>query len=182
MLDLLLSAAVIARKPDEAEYRGFKYTHIFLKDNLNNPVFTKEQRSEIREQISTGIKQLPEESREKAQQFMFKERMYPYWFSPEFARPSDVVEQLCSADVAKLYRLFSGGSHGGYIGLRLLKDQPDEVHPNPRADKRSQEMALAGSIRFTFETFRGCDRSEGASLNEGLSKSFFEKFQSLNPA
>ena len=90
-----------------------------------------------------------------------------------------MAEKLCSEDVFQLYKDFSGGAHGGFLGLRLVKDNPDDVHINPRADKRSQELALIASIRLTLEIVRGCDRFEAASADEKLSQSLFEKFRSM---
>src|SRR6266704_565603 len=66
MMELMISTAVIVADPAEAEYRGFKYTHAFLKANLNNEAFPPEQRARMRQQVEKGIESLPEAFRARA--------------------------------------------------------------------------------------------------------------------
>jgi len=181
MSELMLSAAVIVSDPKLAEYRGFKYSHHFLKVNMNNPAFSAEQRDNLRKQIQDGVDHLSEEFREKAKQFMYTEKQSPYWYYPDFHRPTEVIDRLCPDEVSQLYTLFSSGAHGGFLGLRLLKDNPDKVHPNPRSDKRSQNVALCGTIRLTLETIRSCDQFENSGVNGDLTKRMFENFRALKP-
>ena len=181
MLELMLSTAIIVSSHEETEYLGFKYTHVFLKANLNNEQLPAAQRKRIREQVDEGIALLPSAFQERAKEYVFRERTSPYWYYPEFHRPGDAIAKLCPRDVSQLYAMYSSGSHGGYLGLKLLKDNPDDIHPNPRADKRSQNLALLSSVRLTFEVFRGCDRFEAAGTNDKLSKEFFDRYQELEP-
>jgi len=182
MLDLIISVAVITENREESEFRGFKYSHKFFQAYKGDKAFSEEQRLQMRRQVKEGIDLLPRKFQEKARDFIFKERTSPYWFYPEYPRPTKVVDKFFPDDVAEHYKMFSGGTHGGFIGLRILKDNPDDIHPNPRADERSQRFALIGSTRFTFELFKQCDRFEAAGVNEELSKSFFESFQKLGQA
>jgi len=181
MLELMISTAVIVTDHAEAEYRGFKYTHVFFKANLNNEAFPEEQRRRMREQIEEGLALLPASHRDKARGYVFKERTSPYWYFPEFRRPAEAIDELCPADVAALYSLFSAGSHGGYLGLRILKDRPDDIHPNPRRDKRSQDFALVASMRLTLEVFRGSDRFEASGVSEEVTRVIFDRFRALEP-
>ncbi len=179
MIELMLSTAVIVEDVKQAEYRGFKYTHQFLKANLNNAQFPEDQRRFMRSQIQDGIAALPQDLRETAKRHVYSEKLGPYWYSPEYARPSDVVDKLCPPEVVQLYALYSGGAHGGYLGLRLLKDEPDLIHPNPRPDKRSQDMALVASVRFSLEVIRACDRFETGGVNDEMSAQMFDRFYGL---
>lgn len=164
MIDILMSAAVVTETELEAEYRGFKYVYFFCKAQLIDPGLSIEERSTVRRQITEGIGRLPSAQQQSAKNFMFQERHYGYWFCPEFKRPTDVLDRLSNPDIRALYDAFSGGSHGGYLGLRVLKDEPDRVHPNPRADPRAQHLALATSTRFLIETMnlRDCFENGGA--------------------
>lgn len=162
MLDLLLSAAVITENPQEAEYRGFKYTHFFLKSQPD----INDLRTEAQKQIEESIRLLPRDHQEKARIFMFQERLRGYWYSPEFQNPRDILDKLgrlLSNDVRDLYNTFSSGAHGGFIGLRLFKDDPDRIDPNPRADPQKQFAALAASIRIFLETMNMRDSFENGN-------------------
>jgi hypothetical protein len=148
MLDLLMSAAVMTEQEGEAEYRGFKYTHFFLKAGHGQTGLSSQDRADTRAQIEDGIRRLPAGQQQKARDFMFRERLWGYWYCPEYKRPSDILDRLSSPEIRALYDTLSGGTHGSYLGLRIFKDDPDFVHPNPRADRRSQNMALGGSTRI----------------------------------
>lgn len=150
MLDMLINVAVIVEKKTEVEYRGFKYMHFFLKRMMTENISSKD-RSTYREQIKSGIEKLPADLQLKAKGFMFNERLHGYWFCPEYKRPTDVLNKLFNTEICFLYEVLSSGSHGSYMGLGMYKDEPDAVHPNPRADRYSQNKALVGSSRILLE-------------------------------
>jgi hypothetical protein len=181
MLDILINVAVITEKRDQSEFRGFRYTYGIFKSQLNSPAYTDAQRKYFREQVRDGINHLPPEFRSKADNVIFKGKTPPYWFMPDFARPSAVIETLSTPDVQQLYKNLSSAAHGGFIGLRVFKDDPDTVHANPRADRRSQEMALLGSSRLTIEVVRACDRFEAHGVSEALSAKIMDSFMNLRP-
>ena len=166
MIDFLMSAAVITEHKPEAEYRGFKYTHFFLKAQLKETHLSAEARVALRSQLKNSIAQLPAGQRQKARDFIFRERLWSYWYCPEFRRPAEVLDRLLSEEIRFVYDTFSGGSHGGYLGLSVLKDEPDLKHPNQRADTRSQNLALAGSTRILLETMNIHDRFENGGANQ----------------
>jgi hypothetical protein len=181
MMDLLLSVVVIAESEPEAEYRGFKYTHFFMKAQMNNPDLSSEARADLRAQIEDGIGKLPLAQKERAKHFMFKERLLGYWFCPEYKRPSDVLDRLSRPDIRFNYDLYSSGAHGGFLGLRVLKDKPDQVHPNPRPDARSQHLALAGSSRILLEGMHIWDAFElGGAKRHGYDQ-LLARLGSLRP-
>lgn len=182
MVDIIISTAIITESPGDSEYRGFKYTYGFLKQNLNNPDMPPEQRKRFREQIEEGIHDLQSAVQNKARKFMFQEKNYGYWHSPEYMRPTEALKKLCSSEVSKLYAMFSGGAHGSYLGLRLLRDYPDDIHPNPRSDKRSQTLAIVGAIRLTLETFRAMDRAMTDGFHEAASDELRQRLLSIRPA
>ena len=166
MIDFLMSAAVITEQKPEAEYRGFKYTHFFLKAQLKETNLSAKDRAALRSQLENGIAQLPAGQRQKARDFIFRERLGSYWYCPEYRRPMEILDRLLSQEIRFVYDTFSGGSHGSYLGLSVLKDEPDLKHPNQRADTRSQNLALAGSTRILLETMNIRDRFENGGANQ----------------
>jgi len=182
MIDILINAAVITERESEAEFRGFKYTHFFLKAQLHKGALSQEARTAVRTQINDGIRRLLPADRRRAEDFMFQERLRNHWYCPEFIRPTDVLDRLASPGIRFIYDTYSGGSHGGYMGLRLFKDDPDLVHPNPRADARSQYSAIAASTRIMLDTMNIRDHFE----NDGAHKAAYEvllgRLVSLRPA
>lgn len=170
MIDILINTAVIVERKSEAEFRGFKYTHNFLKVQLHKGALSRETRTVVSAQINAGIRQLPLVDRKRAEHFMFRDRLRNYWYCPEFIRPTDVLDKLASPGIRFLYDTYSGGSHGGFMGLRLFKDDPDSVHPNPRADARSQCRAMVGSTRIMLDTMNMRDHFE----NDGAYHAAYE--------
>jgi hypothetical protein len=182
MLDLILSELVITETETEAEYRGFKYTHFFLKAQLNAPHLKGKLRKAVRAQIEEGIIRLPAAYQQRARDFMFRDRLRAYWYCPEYQRPKDVLDRLVRSDINRIYDVYSGGSHGGFIGLRILKDEPDRVHPNPRPDPRSQNLALAASSRILLEAMNVRDSFENAGANRSTYDQLLDRLASLQAA
>lgn len=181
-IDLAISAAVITERESDAEFRGFKYTHFFMKGQLSDAALPAEARAGICAQIEKGIAKLPAGQRQKAKDFIFREPLRGYWFCPEYARPTDVLDQLFRPDIRDLYNIFSGGSHGGFLGLRILKDRPDDIHPNPRSDPRSQNIAMVVSTRMLLEVMHLRDRFEIGGRHERDYETLLQLLVSLRPA
>jgi hypothetical protein len=179
MLDLLMNAAVMTEQLADAEYRGFKYTHFFLKAEHRAPGPSPEARASVRPQIEAGIGKLPANQRQKAKDFMFRVRMGGYWYWPEYKSPADVLDRLSTPEIKGIYDALSGGAHGGFIGLRIFKDDPDLIHPNPRADRRAQNMALGGSTRILLEAMNIRDRFENDGVHLGIYRVLIAHLSSL---
>lgn len=179
MIDMGIIAAVITEHESEAEYRGFKYTHFFLKAQVNETTLLPEIRASNRAQIEAGIRKLPPAQQQRAKDFMFREPLRAYWFCPEFTRPTDVLDRLSRPDIRSMYETFSGGSHGGFLGLRILKDNPDDIHPNPRADPRTQNLALVASTRMLLDVMHMRDRFEIGGRHEPEYQALLDKLFSF---
>jgi len=150
LLDLCASILVIVNaKNNETEFMAFRYTYWFLKANLNDPILAKASKTQIVE----GLRKLPKDIHSKAHDFMFKERMRGYWYSPEYSNAKDILSKFNSPFKNDFYNKLSSASHGGLLGLHLFKDSPDVKHPNPRADKKSQDLALVASNHLMLEIF-----------------------------
>lgn len=161
LLDLLLSTVIIIERDDEAEIRGFRCTHFFLKAALTRNDPDVRFREHCRQQIESGIARLPPEDQAKARRFVFNDRLPGYWYAPDyFRRPHEAAEKLFPKEMALSYATLSSAAHGGLFGLGVFRDQPDIVHPNVRDDPRAQTLALCTSIRIVLEQAHARDQFE----------------------
>ena len=64
------------------------------------------------------------------------------------------------------------------MGLSLLKGQPDDIHPDPRSDKFSQNLALSYSSRIIIESFYARGTFEGINLGQEFIP-LWEEFKKL---
>ncbi len=175
ILDLYANILVIVNaENNESEFMAFRYTHYFLKANLNDSVLAGESRAQIKE----GIKQLHEEIQSKAHEYMFKAKLIGYWYSPEFSNAKDILDRFDPSLQSDFYNKLSSASHGGLLGLHLFKDSPDEKSPDPRADKKSQNLALIVSNHLILQIFRRYSYFMDAST-DALYIKLIQKFQSL---
>ena len=161
MLDLALSTAIIIECPDEAEIRGFRYTGFFLKAMLLRDDGDERFRKHLRSQVETGITRLSGDDQVLARRFIFKDRLPAYWYAPDYyRRPTDAAAKLFNPEMAQSYTILSSAAHGGFLGLGLLRDQPDLIHPNRRDDPNGASLALRTSVRIVLEQARGRDQFE----------------------
>jgi hypothetical protein len=159
LLDLLLSTAIIVERADEAEMRGFRCTHYFLKAMLSEEDGQLQQSN--RRHIEAGIARLAGADQERARHFIFNDRLPPYWYAPDYYhRPQEAADALLTAELSSYYARLSSAAHGGFFGLGLFRDQPDTIHPNQRSDPQSQALALSTSIRIVLEQARARDQFE----------------------
>lgn len=90
ILDLYANILVIVNaENNESEFMAFRYTHYFLKVNLNEPALAEESKKQIME----GLKQLNEDIRSKAHEYMFKGKLFGYWYSPEYSNTKDILDR-----------------------------------------------------------------------------------------
>jgi hypothetical protein len=163
MLDIYLSVLVLVERESEADFRGVKYTHGFLKAIYINKNSTPAERANAKEQILEVIARAPAGIKEQLKSYFFKETLGAYWYCPDYNRPSDILSKLSTGNMGILYDYFSGAVHGSYMGLRILKDKPDEINPNPRADPRAQNLSLSISTRLLLESTYLRDLFENAA-------------------
>jgi hypothetical protein len=168
MLDIILSAAVIANA-DEPSYMGFKYFFLGFKQRLTESDVHEEEKTKIREELDRSLEILNDDAKEKARGWFYRGRLLTYWFSPEFARPNDVIEAYASPEIQWLYKKYSGSTHGGFIGLSLLRQESDRIDINPRQDKGATLIALSGSCRIVLEFFRLRNIFEALYLDDIIS-------------
>jgi hypothetical protein len=159
LFDLLLSTAIIVERADQAEMRGFRCTHYFLKAMLSEG--NAGAQCHNRQQIEAGLARLEGEDRERARRFMFNDPLRSYWYAPDYYhRPQEAADALLVPEMASFYAKLSSAAHGGFFGLSIFRDQPDTIHPNQRSDPHSQALALLTSTRILLEQVRARDQFE----------------------
>jgi hypothetical protein len=163
LLDILASVLVIVNAKDDVEYMAFRCSHFYLKAGITDITTSNELRLSHKAQIASGIKSLPTNLQDKAKNYIYQDKMRGYWYSPEYSNAKKIFNKYDDAVMKGLYDYLSGASHGGLLGLSLFKDSPDDIHPNPRADKRSQNGALLSSSRLILDIsgYRGKFESSG---------------------
>ncbi len=152
-LDLLVSAYAILNSSDLylSAFRYFFSSHRALSRDQSND---SEFRSWHRKDLADRIAQLPEKDREPAKNFL-KEPDRSYWFAPEWPNPSAVLEKHGLPGYDSVYRQISAGAHGGFLGLRVFRDESDEININPRLPVGYKGFAvMIASTRIIFELCR----------------------------
>lgn len=165
-LELLINALVITERAEDADYRGFRYSYIFLRRILRDEAADQPLREDARAQIDAAMARLPEADHDRAREFVYRERSRGYWYPPEYRRPQDAAEALMPEGYGEWHRLLSSAAHAGFVGLRFLKDAPSDVHPNPRFDSLSESFVLGASIRNLTETTGRRDQFENGGAKQ----------------
>jgi len=153
-LELLLGCAVIANAGDRSELLAYKYYFLSTKAILRTPKLPQDKRKRQKGQSEKFLEFLPQGDRAEARDFIRKGKIESYWYSPDYGGPQDVIERIGSEDVKILYRSFSGGAHGGTLGIRSWRDTPDLEHPAPRRDPSAQSLAVSGSNAIAMQLLR----------------------------
>jgi hypothetical protein len=156
----------ITHKGDLAEYMGFKYTHAFLRPGTSITNHQPAVRGQIDPQLGAGIRRLPAELQARAAAWVADGRHQRYWFNPEFRNSGEVFKQTGRGQYAEMYDRLSGAAHGGFLGLRLFKDDPERIDPGPRRDRRSQSRALSYSSEILLEILHDHGIFEGFAGEE----------------
>ncbi len=181
LLDLLVSTLIVVEQRDEAEIRGFRCTHFFLKVGLVGQSEDAEFREHCRRQVEKGIARLKGADQDQARDFIFKAKLSGYWYAPDyFHRPQDVADKLIP-DLSEIYALLSSAAHGGFFGLGFFRDAPDLVHPNPRDDPRSEALAVCTSTRILLDQTRARERFELGDKSGGVYNDLRRRLSEAGP-
>lgn len=136
---------------ERPEYMAFKYLCSFLAAAHRSPDTPPHLRRQWKKDLQHWIDRLPPEHRAAGKRWAFEERRYAYWYQPEVPRPTDAITRVTSDEVEKTYRALSSAAHAGFMGFRLFRDAPDQLHATPRKDPGSQATVLFMAARVTLE-------------------------------
>jgi hypothetical protein len=150
MLDLIISGLALAGHEEDREFRSFRYMYGFQKDGIASPYTPASAKEAARADIAKAIQQMSVHDQNRVRSFLEAEPG-AYWYSPEYRNPSDVLGKEGTKALKSLYASLSGAAHAGFAGLREFRDHPWIIDSAPRADKVSQNRALALSTRLLLE-------------------------------
>lgn len=147
-MDDIVNLFAITVPTHDPEYMAFKYFYSYLLGFKTNDISQATQ-----DQIKRDLGLLDEANRGKAAALLKSGKPMVYWYQPEYKKPSELLTKHAAPILSTLWKRFSGTTHGGYLGVRLFRDNKNTIHPEPRADQRSQDRALLVSSRLIVEFF-----------------------------
>ena len=163
-IQIAAMAIVSSQKPRLMAFRYFYSGHRQL--SRDHTRFDPPTRRAAREAIRERIKLLPEDDRQDALAFL-KEKDRPYFFSEEWKSPSELVDLMAAPDLDRAYRQLSSAAHGGFLGIRLLRDDPDDLGIGPQLPPGEHAAgALLTSSRLLVELTSMRGQAEQLDLDE----------------
>lgn len=163
LMDISISAMALASSKNPG-MAAFKYLYSGFRRHARDQSLPGDDRRRMFSQIRRRLAQLPEDLRAEALAII-KERDRRYWFSPEWASPSAVIEVCGAPGLRWTYMQMSAAAHGGALGMRLFRDMPDEININSDPiGPRAISLDLT-SCRWLVETVRIRDLVEGLGMS-----------------
>jgi hypothetical protein len=163
LLDLTVSMLAILNGTTPP-LSGFKYLFSNFRRLSRDIQHPAANRVRIRKQVRERIALLPAEQRRDAIR-AYAEKDRAYWFSPEWQSPSAVIAQFGAPGMADFYRQFSAAAHGGFLGLRLFREDPDRIDINPRRPPGKHGLSVVYiSAKLLTEITRGRNEYEGLGI------------------
>lgn len=156
LLEAGVSTAVIIES-EHVDVTAFKYfySHVkdFLRDSAKHPGPVPEHADRIRVEAQEGIKanmeQMAPEDRAAAEEWLKKPSAGHFWYGDEFSGPTKILEKHFTDETLYLYRILSSAAHAGFIGMRMLRDDPGLRDINPRKkDVGAIGMAMVLSAKL----------------------------------
>ena len=165
MFEMFLTTLVITKDRQDSDFFAFRYMYNFYKQQLKDVEISKQERDEAKKQINDGLNCLDEATKEKAKKFI-QDKMRSFWYCKEYTGPTDILSKFNLNMNKYIYRCYAGASHGGLIGLSAFKGQVGDIHPNPRADESSQNVALTHSSRIMLDVSGIRAKFEGLKIEK----------------
>ena len=162
LMDLTISTVAILSSSNP-ELAAFKYFFSSYRTVLRDPSYRGEVLDVTRKLCREYLLLLAESDRKEAKRFLHNERKMAYWYSGEFTRPSEVIEKHLPS-LQGAFTLLSAAAHGGFLGTRAFRDDPDFHDVNPRRPKETAELVLMMSSRLLLEQTRLRAESEGLGI------------------
>lgn len=134
------------------EYMAFKYFYkeyvkILRDERTSDPLKEKNLID-----INQGIEHIADlTAKEKANRFVAEGNVNRFWFKPEEAGVSNIIEDYGSRNLIGLYGDLSMSVHAGHLGLFLFKDDPDDIEINPCENPRGTKLVIPLSCRLLLE-------------------------------
>jgi len=166
LVDLYVNVLAIVISPADSEFMAFRYLLSFALSRVNDTSLGLEVREKHRKEIEGAIAHLPESDIKRAEALLGDKNRKNYWYQPEYANPTALLKRT-TGDMPFLYRVLSGSTHGGTVGLGFLDDQPDDFDINQREHPRRTPLAIAFSSRILLELTFLRDGAENTGQTAG---------------
>jgi hypothetical protein len=140
--DLLASALVLTHAGNSADLQGFKYLYGFLREAARDSSLPSTKRKEHTEELLKRISVLGIALQPEAKAWAFQGKKAKFWYGDDFSGPSSILEKYGGPEYGEFFQTLSSPAHGGFLGLRLFRDDPDSLHPFPRRDPIAQGSIL----------------------------------------
>lgn len=150
--EMLMNSSIIWND-DDPEFMGFKYQYFYLVDGYRDHTSSRETKRNAKTQINAGIGGLPQVLRDRARDFAYKSKQQLYWYRPEISGPTDAIEKYGREGIADTYRYLSSSAHGGFLGMRLFRDEPNRVSASERVDPASCASAIGITSVLTMDQY-----------------------------
>jgi hypothetical protein len=181
LLDLYANMLAIVINPVDVEFMAFRYLLSFPISKLTDPSASEDEKAEHRNKLDADIPHLPKQDQDRARKLIEEPRRISYWYQPEFASPSALLNKT-KGEMQFVYRVLSGSVHGGTVGLGFLDDAPDDFDINQREHPRRTPIAIAMCSRLTLELAFLRDQAERTGLDSIYYKIKDNMFLPLRPA
>lgn len=144
LLDLAVSGIALNRSRDRTA-AAFRFMYSGLRDMSRNLDFPQAARRHAFSQLRERLRMIKAEKKPEILRAI-RDRSRPYWFAPEWKSPAHVLEDEAHPDLAKLYRVYSAVAHGGYLGMRFFREDPDKLSINPeKVGPRAASLDMTSS-------------------------------------
>ena len=158
MLDLSLSVQVIVNASDP-DVAAFEWLYAFAKDEPYRSDLKVQ--NEIAATKAQDLAQMSLADRKAAEAFLASSKAGHYWYSHRFKRPNDVIKAYGTGALDSTWRLLSGSSHGGWLGMRLFRPDPLRFDLTPREDAPKAAMGIIQSTKLLSDLLRAWERFVG---------------------
>jgi hypothetical protein len=160
MLESAMSIAIIIAN-DRPDLTGFKYLYAKVSEEGQDPKTTGLVAEEERINIETHFSQMTPEDREAAKKFLEARPVRRFWYTGMYSGPTEIIRKHMNPELLGIYEVMSIAAHGGFIGSRLFRDDPEKLDINPRKqDFRSQGFAMISGSRVLIEATHLRERFE----------------------
>lgn len=176
LLDLNISALAIV-KSARPKMAAFRYFYSGFRRYARDVAFPKPARDQMRSQARNRISSLPKSLRPEALDVL-REKDRPYWFAPEWHKPTDIIKQFGGDELNWLYAQSSAAAHGTFFGMRLFRDEPDRIDINPRTYGPKAMSLDHASCRFLVEIVHIRDTVEQLGLARDI-EDFRSRFAAI---
>jgi hypothetical protein len=165
-MDMNVSALALANS-SEPELAGFRYLYSGFRRHSRDQNLPAGSRKLMFQQIRERLAILPARLRADAIRVV-KDKDRPYWFAPEWQNPSALIRQHGGAELEWTYMQMSGAAHGTFLGLRLYREDPDQIDINPEPKGPRGLLLDLSSCRSLLEILTIRDSVEVLSMRSEI--------------